>query len=62
MSDRCCAGWRPIATAPTTGMRLMLWHAGRKEAVFGLWRGEDDADITHWKLPPIGPDEDGEDV
>lgn len=54
----CCAGWRPISSAPINGMRLLLWHARRAEAVFGRWRGEQDEDITHWMLPPEGPDDD----
>lgn len=58
MRKPCCAGWRPILSAPTNGTRLLLWHARRKEAVLGRWRGEHDEDITHWMLPPEGPDDD----
>ncbi|MCD9086211.1 hypothetical protein [Stenotrophomonas sp. SY1] len=58
MNDHTSTGWRPIATAPTNGRRLMLWHVGREEAVFGKWRGEEDHDITHWRLPPSGPSDD----
>lgn len=57
MSTQTLDGWKTIDTAPTNGRRLMLWHAGREEPVFGRWRGADDKDITHWKLPPDGPTE-----
>lgn len=57
MNGRANDRWLPIGTAPTNGARLMLWHRGRSEAVFGRWHGEDDSDITHWQWPPRGPED-----
>jgi len=47
--------WRPIAEAPRSGARLMLWDSVSKRPVFGSWRGDNPA-ITHYAAEPASPE------
>lgn len=58
--------WLPVATAPKTGQRVLLWDDYNSLAVAGRWEPEtsswylDDGDyatddITHWMPLPDKP-------